>query len=435
MPSTRRTFLASALAVGAAGCTELGSSDGSAPTDEPEFGTATPGDAAPDAPEYAAWSRELSDRLGLVALGGGPETPSVFVASAAAGDRTSNDHALWALTLQDGARRWRLGVADPVRTRPRYLEAGDRSLLVLTTGRASGDSVVHAVDPEARERAWRFDADTHPVPMDADDGTVFVGSRDGEPDEDGAFVAALDGAAGTERWRTETGDVARTGHRAYRGLLFADTARRLRALDVAGGETAWSVTAESHAYDNRAERVFVQDGDVVRGLSHGAGEELWRRAFEFAVSRVTSPRAAADETVLVGDSGGRLLALSPLDGGTRWTLPVGRDEGFRPTVDRTSERLYVGGAGVHAVDPVSGERAWAFEPDVGGRVDVEAGAPATVFAYTDRRVWALAPGSGDVRWEFEPGTELAGVETAGELAFVGVDGSVYALDGSESAVS
>jgi len=53
-----------------------------------------------------------------------------------------------------------------------------------------------------------------------------------------------------------------------------------------------------------------------------------------------------------------------------------------------------------------------------------------VFAHTDRRVWALDPDSGDERWTFEPGSELAGVESAGDLAFVGVDGTVYALDGS-----
>ena len=137
-----------------------------------------------------------------------------------------------------------------------------------------------------------------------------------------------------------------------------------------------------------------------------------------------------DETVFVGDYGGRLLAVSPLDGDTSWTLSVDRDEGFRPSVARGSERLYVAGAGVHAVDPVSGERAWAFEPDVEGYVHVETGVPSTVFAHADRRVWALDPESGDPRWTFEPESELAGVATAGDVAFVGVDGTVYALDGS-----
>ena len=440
MPSRRRTFLASAIAVGVAGCTDLWSDSDAepTPTDEPEFGTETAVDSTPtDAPEYAVWSHETpADRLGLVDLGGSPETPAVFAASAESGEEASDEHTLQTLGLQDGDERWRLSVADPVQTPPEYLEADGRSLFVFATGRTSRFDVgfvLHAIDPANRDRVWRFGPDEHRLhyPLAIEDGTVFVGRRDDEQSKQGEFVYAVDGGNGTELWQTETADVAATGHRARRDLLFVDTATRLRALALKDGEAVWSVPAESHGYDSRAERVFVQaEGeDVVRGLAHAGGEELWRRAFDFTVSRITSPRAAMDETVFVGDNAGRLLALSPLDGETRWTLSVDRDEVFRPSVARTSERLYVAGAGVHAVDPVSGERGWAFDPDVEGRVDVQTGA-STVFAHTDRRVWALDPDSGDERWAFEPGSELAGVESAGDLAFVGIDGAVHALDGS-----
>ncbi|PSP40798.1 hypothetical protein BRC63_05250 [Halobacteriales archaeon QH_10_70_21] len=339
MSSSRRTFLASVLAVGVAGCTELSteSEEGPTPTEDPEFGTEAPADSTPsDAPEYAVWSREpQADKLGPVSLGGGPETPAPFVASAEVGDEASDDHTLQALELQDGPERWRLGVADPAQTPPEYLAVDDRSLFVFATGRESlhGEAfVVHAVDPEARERLWRFDTDDRRFlfPMAVDDGTVFVGRRDDQFAEDGEFVYALDGAD---------------------------------------------------------------------------GEELWRREFDFVVSRITSPRAAGDETVFVGDSSGRLLALSPLEGNTRWELSVDRDGSFRPSVARTSERLYVAGA---------------------------TGAPSTVVAHSDRHVWALDPDAGDPRWTFEPGTRLAGVATAGDFAFVGVDGAVHALDGSGS---
>jgi outer membrane protein assembly factor BamB len=428
MPSSRRAVLASALAAGVAGCTDLWSDSDAEPT---------PTDSTPaDAPEYAVWSRDTrADRLGLVSLGGGPETPAVFAASAESGGEPSDEHTLQALGLQDGDERWRLGVADPVQTPPEHLEVDDRSLFVVATGRESrhGEAfVVHAVDPVSGEEAWRFDTDDRRFlfPIAVDDGVVFVGRRDDQYAEDGEYVYALDGADGEQLWRTETGDVGPTGHAARRGVLFADAARGLRALDIEDGEVLWSAEAESQAYDNRAERVFVQQAGVVRGLAHADGAELWRREFEFTVSRITSPRAAMDETVFVGDSGGRLLAVSPLEGDNSWTLPVDRDQGFRPSVARTGERLYVAGAGVHAVDPVSGERAWAFEPDVEGYVHVEAGAPSTVFAHADRHVWALDPESGDPRWTFEPESELAGVATAGDVAFVGVDGAVYALDGS-----
>jgi len=234
MSSSRRSFLASVLAVGVAGCTELSteSEEGPTPTEDPEFGTETPADSTPaDAPEYAVWSRETpADKLGPVSLGGGPETPAPFVASAEVGDEASDDHTLQALELQDGPERWRLGVADPAQTPPEYLAVDDRSLFVVATGRESlhGEAfVVHAVDPEARERLWRFDTDDRRFlfPMAVDDGTVFVGRRDGQFAEDGEFVYALDGADGEGLWRTETGDVGPTGHAARRGVLFADTTR------------------------------------------------------------------------------------------------------------------------------------------------------------------------------------------------------------------
>jgi hypothetical protein len=113
MPSSRRAVLASALAAGVAGCTGLGSDSDAEPT---------PTDSTPaDAPEYTVWSRDTrADRLGQVSLGGGPETPAMFAASAESGGEPG-EHTLQALGLQDGDERWRLGIADPVRTPPEYL--------------------------------------------------------------------------------------------------------------------------------------------------------------------------------------------------------------------------------------------------------------------------------------------------------------------------
>lgn len=439
MPSTRRSVLAALLA-GAAGCTDRTDND-STPTSTPSFGTPTGTDddatgTPTDVPEYAVWSRDTgADALGLVDLGGGPETPVLFVASAESGDERSDEHVLQALSLQEGTAQWRLTLANPVQTVPQYIRT-EGPEYVFATGRESlhGEGyVVHAIDPSAETRVWRFDTEARRFlfPLDATDGRVFVGQRDDQLDTSGEAVYALDAGEGETLWDTETGDVARTGSATRRGTLLVDSARQLEALAVGSGDVEWRVDAASQAYDNRAERVFVQQDDTVRGLALADGSEIWRREFDFAVSLVTSPRAALSDRVYVGDSAGRLVAVSPLEGTTSWTLPFDEEQ-FRPTVERTSERLFVGGAGVHAVDPVSGDRRWAFTPDVEGIVDVETGAPSTVFATSLESVWALDPETGDVRWEFSPGGRLAGVATAGEFAWVGVDGAVYALDGSQS---
>lgn len=439
MPSTRRTLLTTAIAV-TAGC--IGRRPGTDTsnqhrTNTPGGPTGTPPEpGSGDVPAFAHWSRELPhDELGLLSIGGGPETPAIFVGSAAGDTSTDADHALHALSLQAGHQLWRVDVPNPVQSTPRYAGTEAAPRIVFATGRESlsGEAFeVHAVDHDSGEPIWRFDIDhrrfLYPIVTTQDN--VFVGRRDDQLGPSGEYVYALDATDGTERWRTETGDVSRGGNARRRDTLLVNTARRVRALGLERGVQRWQADAETVAYDNRAERVFVEADGTVRALALADGSELWRREFDVSVSRITTPREAMDETVFVGDLDGRLLALSPVDGGTRWTLSVDSD-GFRPSVERTSERLYVAGAGVHAVDPVSGEREWSFTPDVEGYVGVDAS--RTVFASTDRHLWALDPETGQERWEFAPGGEFAGVANAGNFAFVGVDRMVYALDGSGSA--
>lgn len=435
MPSTRRDLLTASLAI-TAGCSapfRTGTPNGNS-TETPN----APNDSTPsETPDFTVWHRTMPhDTLGVVSLGGGPETPRLFIGSAAE-NGASDTHALHALTLQEGDEKWRIDVEDPVQTAPQYVGTDIGPRLIFSTGRQSlhGEAfVLHAIDPTATERVWQFDTEARRFiyPIATTNEQVFVGRRDDQLDRGGEYVYALNARDGTERWRTETGDVARTGNAHRRYTLLVNSHRRVRTLEDESGDERWAVEADSQAYDNRSERVFVQHDGVVQGLDLTDGSELWRREFDFSVSRITSPRQAMDETVFVGDSDGRVIALSPLDGRTRWSLSVDRD-GFNPSVERTSEWLFVAGAGVHAVDDVSGERAWSFTPDVEGSINVEAGAPSTVFATSQRQVWALDPETGEERWEFAPGSDLAGVSTAGDVAFVGTDGAIYALHGSESA--
>ena len=132
-----------------------------------------------------------------------------------------------------------------------------------------------------------------------------------------------------------------------------------------------------------------------------------------------------------------LQALGLQDGDERWRLGVadpprstprstGRCSSSRPAERAATARR----SSSTPSTPSPASAPGAFEPDVEGYVHVEAGAPSTVFAHADRHVWALDPESGDPRWTFGPESELAGVATVGDVAFVGVDGAVYALDGS-----
>jgi len=434
--------------VGTAGCTDGGSGDpGTEPgtttttDDENDATTRTTDDESTgteEGPSFARWRYDTGhDELGTLTLAPGADGPAVYVGSAH--DAASGDgHALHAISLPDGSEQWRLDLPHAVRTTPIYGGDDGPERIYFATGPESlhgRDVEFRAVDPGRGETAWTFDSEDRRflLPLASSDDAVFVGRRDDQIGPSGENVYALEADGGDERWRIESGDAKTGGHAVRRDTALLATRGHLHARAVDGGERRWQYDAEGIlevAYDNRAERVFVGDDDVVRALALEDGTELWRREFDFTVSRVTSPRAAMDDTVFVGDYDGRLLALSPLEGDTRWTLEVGRDQ-FYPQVERTSERLFVGGAAVHALDPVSGEREWSFGTDRRGSFGISVG--RTVFARNgpENRLYALDPDTGDRRWRFAPEQRMVGLETPGDLAVAAVGGAVLALDGSE----
>lgn len=398
-----------------------------------------------DPPAYARWTfRTGRGALGALTLAPGPDGPAVYAGTAEDdGGGGGDGHSLHALGLPDGDEEWRLDLPHAVRRGPLYGGDDGPERLYFATGPESlhgRDVVLRAADPSAGSEVWTFDSEDRRFlhPLASSDDAVFVGRMDDQVGREGEFLYALEAGNGDERWRVAAGDARTRGHAARRGTAFLATRGRLQVLDAASGDRRWAFEADRNlqgpAYDDRGERVFVGDDGVVTGRAVEDGARLWRREFEFTVSTVTTPRAAMDGTVFVGDYGGRLIAVDPLEGDTRWTLDVDGDgDGFYPGVARTSERLFASGAGVHAVDPVSGDREWSFGTDRPGSFGASVG--TTVFAKSgvENAVYALDPATGDERWRFAPERRIEGLATAGDTAFVGVGGTVLALDGSEPA--
>ncbi len=422
----------------AAGCQGRRAAPGA---DSPDGTVTAPDDTeqgslpAPE-PAYARWTyRTPHDALASLTLAPtDPPTPALYVAGGRSG--AAGDSALTALGLEDGSETWQVPLPDTPRTTP--LHGGDdRPRVYITTGPQGSqgqDTALHAVDPVRGRRIWGFDTDDRRAlaPLGTTDDAVFLGRHDDQRGAEGEYLYGLEAADGTRRWRVPGGDATAGDGTVRRGTLLVVTRAGLRAIEPASGDNRWSVSSasiEGPAVGNNGERVFLAHDGVVRALGLTDGGERWRREAGFTVSAVTRPRSAASTTVYVGDYDGRLLAVSPLDGGERWTLEVDR-EGFVPTVQRTSERLFVGGAGVHALDPVSGERQWSFGEGSAKRLAVHAS--TTVFALDMQAdsLHALDPATGDQRWTFAPDAALTGLAAAGDTAFVGVEGTVYALDGA-----
>jgi outer membrane protein assembly factor BamB len=438
MPS-RRAFLAALAAT--AGCTDGSPDSATSPTARatgPSGGSGTPAATATTTSGSVPrrWRHETPhDALDVVSLAPGADGPAVYVGSDGGGEG-GDGHALHAIGPADGTEQWRVSLPNPAVTEPMYAEGESGPRVYVATRRASDAAELHALDPSRGTRVWGFDAEDRRrvYPLGATDETVFVGTRDANVERSGEAIYALAADDGHERWRVESGDAFPSGHAVRRDTLVVRTPARVRALDVATGAERWRVDSSTvmygPAFDSRGERVVIGHDGAVRSLGVADGRERWRRDVDFTMSVVTTPREAAGTSVFVGDRAGRLLAVSPVDGGTRWTLSVD-DDAFRPHVVRTSDHLFVGGPGVYALDPVSGDRVWSFTPSA---ATVGVHASTSVFAAVGRdRIHAFEPTDGTERWRFAPESRLAGPAVAGDLAFVAVGGTVYALDGSRTA--
>lgn len=450
MPS-RRTVLAVAAMI-TAGCSGQGSESptSAGASDDSAGGSST---APVDVAAVANWRFETDhEALGLIELGGGPDTPVIYAgrgvdpnakdAADPAGDTTDEPYPLYALGLENGREQWRTPLSNPVQARPVYAgdaDAGTARLYVVTGRREPRDNgfALHALDPTSGEPYWNVDAEDGSLHLLATTkDTVFVGQRADRPDQSAQAVFALDAANGTERWRIGSGPLVRdpSAHALRRGTLFVTTQTRLRALEPASGDERWHVDATDGAdlagpaFGSRSKRVAVGSGTTLRALSL-TGDELWRRDLAFEITNITTPPAAMSSTIFVDAPDGRLLAVNPVDGGNVWSHTGTGDRGTL-TVTRTSDSLYVGSGGVYAINPVSGQQRWSFAPDVQGAIGVDASTTVFASAVDAGRLWALDPKLGEQRWTVAPGVGFAGPVNAGDLAVIGVDGTVYALDGS-----
>ncbi|WP_255151184.1 PQQ-binding-like beta-propeller repeat protein [Halorarius halobius] len=433
MPSRRRLLTAAAaLSTTLAGCTD-GSTPGTPtgtppPSETPSAPSATPRAGADPA---VRWSRELPHAaLTAPRIGVGPDAPepALYVGRDATDGETADSFPFYALSLQDGSTAWRVDLPNPVQHDP--VVKGDR--VYVATGRPSKREAtdLYALSLADGHVVWSFEGNGPVFPMDATEETVVVGQRDDEVGPRGESLYALAAGDGSQRWRVDSGDAV--GARRYRDTLFAETFGGLRALDPATGDQRWQVTADERvdgpAYNR--ESVFVGT-DAVQALALASGDEQWSRSFEFTVSGVTDAPGALGETVYVGDYDGRLLALSPLSGETRWTAEGFRGQ-FSPTARRFSGDLFVSSRTVARLDPVSGEVRWRYEPDTRGYLGVDPG-PETVFVDAPRAglVAALAF-DGTERWTYRP-DGYAGSDAAGNTVVVTAGGTVVSLNGKKEA--
>ena len=442
---SRRTVLAAfdALAAGA-GCSETadtGSPEPS-PTDAP---TPTPTAGTPATPDGNRATRTPREPEPLDASGawrqrgGGPGVAGATDASGV----PEQGRAYWHLL------RLRSGPAVVANGRLfHYSEIG-----------VDADEVPTVTPTREAPSTARPEFSTEPrlVARDASTGAVawsqpVAGYSRGWPaTADGSVVAAVRGQLSVrERWSRSVGEGTRGdpvvvgetvlcpgGYRTDRASN--DKLPGVGAFSLADGTTRWTAAlpydAGTLAADTASETVIALSWDyegeaTVLGLSRADGTERWRRAVsgEF----FEGPAVAAGGPALIANGNGRVVALAPGTGATRWSRELPRVDGLAVG----PERCYVAtDEGLFALATADGTTRWSIgTAGRGSRFTPPAVADGIVYAGTGpvdgAYVAAYDAADGTERWRVGlPETVVGGdMVTAGLAAQPAVvDGAVYAF--------
>jgi outer membrane protein assembly factor BamB len=407
----RRTLLAglATATTGLAGCAgDPGGSQSPAgsPTDSP---TDPPTDRTPDDPTGPPGP--LRWRTDVAGTAGRPEHVGATL-TYVDGEGPVRDHWLFvptdagtlsALDPATGKEWWSASMGDPVRD---VTVAADAGLVLARAGRVeiAADHVVRAFDAAGAEQ-WEFPTGAEAEPhghlelLGADGGRVFVATRDDAVASEGERLYALEAGTGGVAWHGEVGD-----------------------------PSSAAITDDA---------VFVASYGAVDAYRRPDGERLWRFApegveYQYDTLRADDERAYFATTVRSDPTAGRFHALDATTGDPAWE----RDRFV--TSDTLADGLYLGGDGVLAVDPATGEETWTGD---GASFLVEGPVRGdTLYAGGDG-IAAYATADGDERWSWSAPADIVTPTAVGEAGVYASTGGgddappvVYAratTDGSE----
>jgi len=157
------------------------------------------------------------------------------------------------------------------------------------------------------------------------------GSSIGLASDDGAVVA-LDAQTGRDIWRLDlkTPIAAGVGND---GKVFAVVTKGNELVAMQAGRELWRQKLSAQVFTApfvAGERVFVLAADrSINAFDGQTGQKLWsqQRPGEALVLRQSGVMLAVGDMLVVGLAG-RLVGLSPLDGGIRWEAPIATPRGI-----------------------------------------------------------------------------------------------------------
>ncbi|HJU65710.1 MAG TPA: PQQ-binding-like beta-propeller repeat protein [Gemmatimonadaceae bacterium] len=301
--------------------TDLGSGVGSSPAVGAGLVYVTVRDGAIHALDAANGVRRWRVATGkLVPFPWGHESGDVWVSSPTFIDNTivvgSADGRVYRIDAATGRVRWRAPTAGRIRGSPAI--AGGRVYIGAFDGR------VYCFDLSSGREIWKHD--TEGVSLNSanygfdrrsvqsspavDNGTVYVGARDG-------FLYAIDAATGQRRWRFDHKvSWVNSSPAVAAGVIFAGSSdgRFLQAVDSTGKEL-WRATTDNTVWSSPAvagDVVYFGDGTGrVHAVDRRTGASRW--TFRTASTAHSSP-SVSGEYVVIGSTDGNVYALRATSG-------------------------------------------------------------------------------------------------------------------------
>lgn len=254
------------------------------------------------------------------------------------------------------------------------------------------------------------------------DGRVFVGDFNG-------IVRCLDAASGEELWQYEARGEVYAGPNVVEGRVLVTTeAGELLALDAATGEVqwkfeidaplrSWPLVAEGRVLlagcDSRLHAIDVETGQEIEGMDldgqTGSTPALW------------------DNSVLFGTVAGTFYRIRGVE--ILWEY---RDEDrlqqiYSAAVDERAVVYANKGKRVYALDPASGEVKWEFPVRTGVESAPTIAGDLVYFGSKRGQVYGVDLATGEERWMFEAGGAILGAPAVsdGRMVIGNSDGVLY----------
>jgi len=336
---------------------------------------------------------------------------------------------------------------------------------VFERGDVNATGVANTALPIEPAELWRFQADKSGFEATAvvADGTIYVGNVDGtfyavklsdgslrwkKKFEDSGFLAGaaivderiyvgdfngvvrcLDATNGDELWTHQARGEVYAGPNVVEGrVLVTSEAGELLALDAQTGEVQWTFEIEAPlrcwplvvdgrvllaGCDSRLHSVEVNTGQEIEGVD--------------LESQTGATPARVGDSVFFGTVGGTFYRIRGVEILWEYRDQERLQQIFSASVDKRAVIFSNKGKRVYALDPETGQVKWEFPVRTGVECALVIAGDRVYFGTKRGQLVALDVATGDQRWQFEAGGGFTASPAVsdGKLVIGSTDGTLY----------